>query len=81
MKENDVPSHNTYTTMRDVLYVLGIPSQRYTTTTTTTTTRRSLRIITTERIMQDTPRNDDETATAYVSRIDAMVDAIIDERD
>jgi hypothetical protein len=66
--------------MRDVLYVLGIPSKRYT-TTTTTTTRRSLRIITTEQVMQQTPRNDDESASTYVSRIDAMVDAIIDERD
>lgn len=80
MKERDIPSHNTYTTMRDVLYVLGVPPTRRTTTTTTTTTRRSLRIITTERVMEQTPRHNDESASAYVSRIDAIVDTLIDER-
>ena len=81
MKQNDdVPSHNTYTTMRDVLFVLGITPPPTTTTTTTTIPRPSYRTITTERLMQEYARYDDETASAYISRIDAMVDAMIDER-
>lgn len=80
MKQDDVPPHNTYTTMRDVLFVLGITPPP-TTTTTTTIPRRSYRTITTERLMQEYARHDDETASAYISRIDAMVDAMIDEKD
>jgi len=65
--------------MRDVLFVLGVPTKRYT-TTTTTIPKRGERAITTERVMQEYARHDDETATAYVSRVDAIVDSIIDER-
>ncbi len=82
MKRNDgIPSHNTYTTMRDVLHVLGISSKRYTTTTTTTEPPPSYRTICTERLMHDYARYDNETASAYISRIDAMVDAMIVEKD
>ena len=78
MKRDEIPAINTYTTMRDVLFVMGITPPRY---TTTTTTKRGERASTTERVMQEYARYDGETATAYVSRIDAIVDSIIDERD
>lgn len=72
-----------YTTMQDVLHVLGISATKrsYTQTLTPPLERKTLRAIATENAMQVYTRAAGESATEYISRIDAIVDTMTIERD